>query len=173
MFIQMWLHAVGMVNTPTYGFWLSGEYAKAENIGMQRTGVFLVWATWIANHLICVVFLLNFLVTYVGYIYGLVNDAQVQYNYRTKAELNREYFQIGRFFGSNISFQVLAFSIDKDKIAEVDAGFSAQLGKIHDAVTNVVAPVRQEISDLRDELQSSLKKLHMSVLELSAGNDDK
>lgn len=103
-----------MVSPPVYGYWLKGEYAKAQNIHMQRTGIVLVWGTWIMNHLVCVVFLLNFLVTYVGYIYGLVNDAQVQYNYRTKAELNREYFQIGRTFGTNISFQVLAFSIDKD-----------------------------------------------------------
>ena len=112
-----------MVNSPTYTFWVKGVMAKDENVHMQRTGIILVWGTWIMNHLILVVFLLNFLVTYVGYIYSLVTDAQVQYNYRQKAELNREYFQLGRSFGSNVAFQVLAFSIDKDKVAEESNGF--------------------------------------------------
>jgi hypothetical protein len=81
-----------------------GNYTYA-NFGRRRNvAVWLVWITWLTNQFICVVLLLNFLVSYVGEIYGKVTAAQSAYSYRQKAELNSEFYSIVDFFGANKPF---------------------------------------------------------------------
>jgi hypothetical protein len=112
---QMWMNAVGM-NTavPDYNtFWNSTTYIKPEMNTKRTFAVWIIWFTFFVNQYICVVLLLNFLVSYVGEIYGRVTAAQTSYSYRQKAELNSEFYAILAFFRANISFKVMGFSISK------------------------------------------------------------
>lgn len=115
---QMWMNAVGM-NTavPDYStFWNSTSYAKTEMNTKRTFAVWIIWITWVFYQYLCVVLLLNFLVSYVGEIYGRVTAAQASYSYRQKAELNSEFYAILAFFRSNIPFKVMGFSISKSLV---------------------------------------------------------
>ena len=74
--VQIYMNSIGITVAPTYnGYWGKGKYLQPEWGRRRNFAVWLVWFPWGLNQFVCVVLLMNFLVSYVGEIYGRVTES--------------------------------------------------------------------------------------------------
>jgi len=78
----------------------------------------LIWLVWLGNQFVNLIILLNFLIAVISQTYEKVISQQQTHNYLHKSELNEEVFQMGSMFKRAMPFKIIAFSIDKESLAQ-------------------------------------------------------
>lgn len=70
----------------------------------------LIWIVWYIQTFTMLVVMLNFIIAVINQTYDQVSLDQKFINYRYKAELNLECFELLQLFGYPTSFKVIVFS---------------------------------------------------------------
>jgi hypothetical protein len=106
--IQTYRNTVGDDAPPVYPYWDAQTHKdlwwKAD---LMR---FLIWACWMANSLLLMMILLNFLIAILCYSYEDVNNAATQYQYKAKAALNVDAMLLYKVLGWLEPFEAVSLT---------------------------------------------------------------
>jgi len=95
-FFLIWENSIGNINPPTYAFWTdrlnSKGNLKLEDYQEHGTYliIYIIWFMWLANQILILIVLLNFLIAVISQSYENVMNSSVQFKYKQRCELIRE-----------------------------------------------------------------------------------
>ena len=147
--LMTYRNSIGDISTPGYDNWMEGDISNAK----KYTILSLIWGIWLFNQFLNLIILLNFLIAVISQVYDSVVADQKLLLYTHRAEMNREYYMIKRFFDENVEFKILVFSIDKS-LAEGEA--DDWVGFVQ-AIKNFVSKQNITLGKKVDSLGQSLK----------------
>lgn len=113
LFLHTYRNSIGDIFEPQYTRLLETE----DNLftPTQRTQntvlIVIIWFTWLGNQFLNLIILLNFLIAVISQVYDQVVAQQKLVMYKDKADMNREYYMLLKFFDQLGSFDTIGLSL--------------------------------------------------------------
>ena len=114
LFLMQWRNSVGKLGFVRYKYWL-------ERDGVQKgLGIAFVYMIFLVQVMFMLVIMLNFMIAIIDRTYRKVMSQKKIHQYKNKAELNEESYQILKYLVKPQEYKVLVFSTCKDYEAILD-----------------------------------------------------
>ena len=106
--IQTYRNTVGDDAPPIYPYWDAQSNTPYCSDFMR----FMIWTIWMANSLLLMMILLNFLIAILCYSFEDVNNAATQYEYKAKAAMNVDTMLLQKVMGNLNPFEAVSLTCD-------------------------------------------------------------
>ena len=132
--LMTYSNSIGDIKGLDYNYWLQKQDGQEITYPQQVVIQVVVWSIWFVNQLINMIILLNFLIAVISEVHADVTAERQMHSFRYMAQLNREVYQLKKFFKLTRAYQIIAFQFDK----ELDEYKESELDQVVAKISNFV-----------------------------------